>query len=74
VPLEAGVHVADCGIARPDDTEAAPDEEYDKVEPAVEALLSEPARAAELRRAAAAYFDEHAAPGRVARYVLGALD
>ena len=74
VPLEPGVHVADCGIARPDDTEAAAGEEYDKVAPAVEALLAEPARAAELRRAAAAYFDEHAAPGRVARYVLGALD
>ena len=74
VPLEPGVHVADCGIARPDDTEAAAEEEYDKVAPAVEALLADEPRAAELRRAAAAYFDEHAAPGRVARYVLGALD
>jgi hypothetical protein len=70
VPLEPGVHVADCGIARPDDTEAAAEEEYDKIAPALEALLAEPARAADLRRAAAAYFDEHAAPGRVARYVL----
>jgi hypothetical protein len=73
VPLEPGVHVADCGIARPQDTEAAADGEYDKVAPAVEALLADPPRAAELRRAAAAYFDEHAAPGPVARYVLGAL-
>jgi hypothetical protein len=73
VALDAGRHVADCGIARPADTEPAADEEYDKVAPAVEALLAEPARAAELRRAAAAYFDEHAAPGRVARYVLGTL-
>jgi hypothetical protein len=39
----------------------------------LEALLADPARAAELRRAAATYFDEHAAPGRVARYVLCAL-
>jgi hypothetical protein len=73
VPLEPGVHVAEAGIARPADTEAAPDGEYDKVAPAVEGLLVAEARAAELRRAAAAYFDEHAAPGRVARYVLGAF-
>jgi hypothetical protein len=73
VPLEPGRHVADCGIARPDDTEAALEAEYDKVAPAVEALLAEPARAAELRRAAAGYFDEHAAPGRVAGYALSVL-
>ena len=73
VPLEPGVHVADAGIRRPDDTEAAADDEYDKLAPAVEALLADEARAAELRRAAAAYFDEHAAPGRVAGYVLGRL-
>jgi hypothetical protein len=73
VPLEPGVHVAEAGIARPDDTEAAAAAAYDKIAPAVEALLAEPARAAELGRAAAAYFDEHAAPGRVARYVLDTL-
>jgi hypothetical protein len=71
VPLEAGRHVADCGIARPQDTEAAPEQEYDKVAPAIETLLADDARAAELRHAAAGYFDEHAAPGRVADYVLG---
>jgi hypothetical protein len=70
VPLEPGRHVADAGIHRPEDTEAAPDDEYDKLAPAVEALLADEARAAELRAAAAAYFDEHAAPGRVAAYVL----
>jgi hypothetical protein len=73
VPLEAGRHVADCGIARPDDTEPAAEEEYDKLAPAIEALLADETRAAELRSAAAAYFDEHAAPGRVADYVLGVL-
>jgi hypothetical protein len=73
VPLEAGVQVADCGIARPDDTEAAEHDQYDKVAPAVEALLADEARAAALRREAAAYFDAHAAPGRVADYVLGVL-
>ena len=72
VPLEPGRHVADCGIARPDDTEAAPEGEYEKIAPAVEALLADEGRAAELRREAAAYFDAHAAPARVADYVLGA--
>jgi hypothetical protein len=73
VPLEPDIHVADCGIARPADTEAAGDEEYAKVAPAVEALLADEARAAELRRAAAGYFDAHAAPARLAEYVLSSL-
>ena len=73
VPLEPGRHVADASIARPEDTEAAADEEYDKLAPAVEKLLADEARAGELRAAAAAYFDEHAAPGRVAAYLLGRL-
>jgi hypothetical protein len=73
VPLEPGVHVADCGIDRPEDTEPAAEAEYDKIAPAVEELLADPARAAELRRAAAAYFDEYAAPKRVAGYALSVL-
>jgi len=73
VPLEAGRHVADCGIARPEDTGPAPEEEYGKLAPALEALLRDESRSAELRRQAAAYFDAHAAPARVAEYVLAAL-
>jgi hypothetical protein len=73
VPLEPGAHVADCGIDRPTDTEPAPDEEYEKIAPAVRALLADRASAAELRDAAAAHFDAHGAPSRVARYVLDAL-
>jgi hypothetical protein len=70
VPVEPGVQVADCAIARPDDTEAAPEEEYDKVPEIIEGLLSRPGDQSSLRAAAARYFDEHAAPGPVARYVL----
>jgi hypothetical protein len=73
VPLEPGVQVADCGIRRPADTEAAPDHEYDRVPAEIERLLARPAEQESLRRAAAAYFDEHAAPGRVARSVLERL-
>jgi hypothetical protein len=73
VPVEPDVHVANCGIARPDDTEAAPQAEYDKVPATIERLLGAPGEQQELRRAAASYFDEHAAPGPVARYVVAEL-
>jgi hypothetical protein len=73
VPIEPDVHVADCGIARPEDTEPAPEAEYEKVPATIEALLARPDEQRRLRAAAARYFDEHAAPGRVARYVLDAL-
>jgi hypothetical protein len=70
VPIEPGAHVADCGVARPDDTEAAVETEYDKVPATIEALLGWPDEQAGMRRAAAAYFDEHAAPARVAEHLL----
>jgi hypothetical protein len=72
VPVESGVHVADCDIARPDDTEAAPEAEYDKVPATIEALLARPEEQRRLRTGAARYFDEHAAPRKVAQYVLEA--
>jgi hypothetical protein len=73
VPIEPGVHVADCGIARPGDTEAAPEAEYDKVPATIEALLGAPDEQRTLREAAGRYFDEHAAPAQVARSILERL-
>jgi hypothetical protein len=73
VPLEPGIHVADCGIARPDDTEAATPAEYEKLAPVIEALLADEPRVEELRREAARYFDEHARPAAVARHVIAEL-
>jgi hypothetical protein len=70
VPVEVGVQVADCEVARPDDTEAAPEAEYDKVPATIDALLARPEEQRRLRAAAGRYFDEHAAPGKVAQYVL----
>ena len=70
VPLEPGVHVADCGIARPEDTEAAAETEYDKVLAEIERLLAAPDEQRALRESAGRYFDEHAAPARVAAYAL----
>jgi hypothetical protein len=73
VPIEPGNHVADCGIARPDDTEAAAEAEYDKVPATIEALLASAVEQQALRAAAGRYFDEHAAPARVAETVLRRL-
>jgi hypothetical protein len=70
VPLRDGVELADCGIARPLDGTAAPEGEYDKLASTVRGLLERPGEAAQLRVGAARYFDEHAAPERVAEYVL----
>ena len=73
VPIEPGVHVADCGIRRPEDTEAAPEAEYDKVPATIEALLAAPDEQRALREAAGSYFDDHAAPAPVAQSILGRL-
>ena len=74
VPLEPGVHVADCGIARPDDTSPAADSEYVKLPETIGALLDRPNDQEGLRAAAARYFDEHAAPERVARAILARVE
>jgi hypothetical protein len=73
VPLEPGVHVTDCGIPRPADTEAAPEHEYDRVPLEIERLLGAPQEQQALREAAARYFDEHASPACVARSLLERL-
>jgi hypothetical protein len=73
VPLEPGVHVADCGIPRPENTDAAAEREYDRVPREIERLLGSPREQQDLREAAARYFDEHAEPRAVARYALERL-
>jgi hypothetical protein len=73
VALEPGVQVADCGIQRPDDTEAAPASEYGKVSREVARLLDAPAEQRSLRQAAARYFDEHATPAQIAVSILERL-
>lgn len=73
VPLEEGVHYVDCGLERPDDGAPAPDERYGRLVPTVAGLLADPERMARLRGNAARYFDEHAAPEKVAAYLLATL-
>jgi hypothetical protein len=72
-PLEPGIHVADCGIPRPEDTEAAPEHEYDRVPAEIDRFLGRTEEQESHRRAAADYFERHAAPERVGRYVLESL-
>lgn len=73
VPLVRGVHVADCGIPRPENTDAASEPEYARVPAELERLLGSPREQQDLREGAARYFDEHAEPRAVARYALETL-
>jgi len=73
VPLEPGVHLADCGIPRPENTDAAAEYEYDRVTLEIERLLGRAREQQYLREAAARYFDLHAEPRAVARYALETL-
>jgi hypothetical protein len=69
-PLEPGVQYATLGIERPEDTSTGPDETYERIAPLVEELVADESRAQAFRDEAAAYFDRHAAPERVAAHVL----
>jgi hypothetical protein len=71
--LVEGVHYASMGIERPA-WEAPEAEEYAKVVPAVERLLADDERRRSLAAAAAAYFDAHASPESVGRYVLETVE
>lgn len=70
VPLQPGRELVDCGCGvGPDDS--LPDRaDYARVADTVMSLLADPERIAATRRAAARYFDEHAAPARIARYFM----
>ena len=70
VPLRAGREFIDggCGIGA-DDSLADP-ADYERIADTVMALLTDPDRVAESRLASAAYFNEHVAPARIARYLV----
>jgi hypothetical protein len=72
-PLRTGVNFLDAGLQRPEDTSPAPLEQYDRVAETIMATLVEPGLLAEMRRANARYFDDHAAPERVGEYIMGRL-
>lgn len=70
VPLQPGREFIDCGCGiGPDETLPAP-EEYGRIADVVMTLLSDPERVAASRRAAAAYFDQHVSPPRLAQHLI----
>ena len=70
VALQAGREFMDCGCGMGMDDSLHDPTCYERIADTVMALLADPERVAESRRAAAAYFDEHVAPERIARYLM----
>lgn len=73
VPLKSGTHFVDCGIRRPEDTSPARDEDYKNIVPTIELLLDSHNKMEEIREANARYYEEHAAPEQVGKYILNVL-
>ncbi len=73
-PIVPGVHYVDAGVNRPRDGSAAQPGEYEKIPDVIERVLADDDLQDGIRAASARYFDEHAAPDRVAGYVLQTLD
>jgi len=73
VPLEPGVHYASCGIPR-SESGVVDRAEYEKVGQTIRQLLDAPAEQERFRHNAVAYYDAHAAPECVARYVLETVE
>src|SRR5205085_12690641 len=71
-PLVSDLHYVDCGTLDRADPHA-PTTHYERLVPTLESLLADEQRMQRLRAAAGAYFDEHAAPERVADYVVGTV-
>jgi hypothetical protein len=70
VPLQAGREFMDCECGIGADASLPDPAHYERIADTVMALLADPERVAESRRAAAAYFDRHATPERIARYLM----
>lgn len=66
VPLEPGGQVESAGIVRSGDD----DGQHDRLTATVESLLADEREMARIRAEAATYYDHHAAPDAVARYLL----
>jgi hypothetical protein len=70
VPLQAGQEFLECGCGIGTDESLPDPAHYERIADTVMASLAEPDRLSEVRRAAAAYFDRHVAPQRIARYLV----
>lgn len=70
VPLQEGREFMDAGCGVGPDISLPDPADYGRIADKVMDLLADPERVEESRRAAAAYFDAHVAPARVARYFM----
>lgn len=74
VPLRDGVEYAGCRLVAPADGDTASSSDYARLRDTVARLVAGTDEANRFRTAAARYFEEHAAPQRVASYMLARLD
>ena len=74
VPLTAGREFLCAGLERPVDTGPAPVDQYSGVSRAVQFLLANEGERSRISAAAAAYFDQHAAPAAVGRWIRQVID
>jgi hypothetical protein len=70
VPLQVGRELLDCDCGIGVDESLPDPADYGRIADTVMTSLADPERVATVRRAAAAYFDQHVAPDRIARYLL----
>jgi hypothetical protein len=73
VPLQEDVHVLSCGLRVPEDRSETDGMEYRRIDTTLGSLLAAPDRQEALRTAAASYFDTHAKPAAVGRYIRATL-
>lgn len=73
VPLTTDKHFVSCGILRPSDTSAAEHGEYEKVTDTIAGLLRDEERINLLRKNCIDYFDHHASPEQVGKYILSQI-
>ncbi|MDJ0782503.1 MAG: hypothetical protein QNJ22_11060 [Desulfosarcinaceae bacterium] len=70
VPLEAGAHYIDCKCRLGPQFEPPPPDSYSIMRRTLEALLADSDKIARIRDNNLAYFEQHAAPAKVAAYIL----
>lgn len=70
VPLKEGINYLSFGLRRPEDTGPAPDEDYARIPSLLEDWLKQEERLAAIRKNNARYFDAHACPYAVGKYIV----
>ena len=72
-PLVEGHHFVSPGLRRPVDTGPAPDADYERLPEVIAGLVADKSLRANLEQAGGEYFDRHASPEAVGRYLLKSI-